>query len=91
MTNLQEYHTASVRIPFSIDLDTGMDKLFQVQVTIHRGGQQMDPYRVDQINDYLAKGSLLPTDNAWHERLPDWVPVTQISSGLNAGDRVSLD
>ena len=39
----------------------------------------MGPYTVDQINEYLAQGSLLPTDYAWHEGLPDWVPVTQIS------------
>jgi hypothetical protein len=56
-----------------------MYKLFQVQVTINRGGQQIGPYTVDQINEYLAQGSLLPTDNAWHEGLPDWVPVSQIS------------
>ena len=39
----------------------------------------MGPYTVDQINEYLAQGSLLPTDYAWHEGLPDWVPVTQIT------------
>ena len=39
----------------------------------------MGPYTVDQINEHLAQGSLLPTDNAWHEGLPDWVPVSQIS------------
>ena len=26
----------------------------------------MDPYTVDQINEYLAQGSLLPTDNEGH-------------------------
>ena len=50
-----------------------------MQVTISRDGQQMGPYTVDQINDYLSQGSLLPADYAWHEGLPDWVPVTQIS------------
>tara|TARA_B100001971_G_C18155573_1_gene518336 strand:- start:204 stop:653 length:450 start_codon:yes stop_codon:yes gene_type:complete len=39
----------------------------------------MGPYTVDQINEHLARGSLLPIDYAWHEGLPDWVPVTQIS------------
>jgi len=52
---------------------------FYVQVTINRDGQQMGPYTIEQINEYLAQGSLLPTDHAWHEGLPDWVPVTQIS------------
>jgi hypothetical protein len=50
-----------------------------VQITINRDGQQMGPYTVEQINEYLAQGSLLPTDHAWHEGMPDWVPVTQIS------------
>jgi len=67
------------RLTFLLELDTDIYKLFQVQVTISRDGQQMGPYTVDQINDYLAQGSLLPTDYAWHEGLPDWVPVTQIS------------
>ena len=39
----------------------------------------MGPYTVEQINEYLAQGFLLPTDYAWHEGLPDWVPVTEIS------------
>ena len=39
----------------------------------------MGPYTIEQINEYLAQGSLLPTDYAWHEGLPDWVPVTEIS------------
>ena len=39
----------------------------------------MGPYTIEQINEYLGQGSLLPTDYAWHEGLPDWVPVTQIS------------
>ncbi len=39
----------------------------------------MGPYTVEQINEYLTKGSLLPTDYGWHEGLPDWVPLTKIS------------
>ena len=39
----------------------------------------MGPYTVEQINEYLAQGSLLPTDYAWHEGLPDWVFLTEIS------------
>ena len=50
-----------------------------MQVTLNRDGQQMGPYTVEQINEYLALGTLLPTDYAWHEGLPDWVPVTEIS------------
>lgn len=50
-----------------------------MQVTLNRDGQQMGPYTVEQINEYLAEGTLLPTDYAWHEGLPDWVPVTEIS------------
>ena len=38
----------------------------------------MGPFTVEQINEYLAQGSLLPTDYGWHEGLPDWVPLTQI-------------
>ena len=56
-----------------------------MQVSLNRDGQQMGPYTVEQINEYLAQGSLLPTDYAWHEGLPDWVPITQIS-GVGSAD-----
>ncbi len=39
----------------------------------------MGPYTLEQINEYLAQDSLLATDYAWHEGLPQWVPLNEIA------------
>ena len=49
-----------------------------MQVHIDRNGERYGPYSNEDINAYLANGTLLPTDLAWHEGLPGWVPVSQI-------------
>ena len=54
-----------------------------MQVHIERGGQRFGPYGLDEINAHLASGMLQPTDSAWAEGMPGWVPVTQIP-GVNA-------
>ncbi|MSU44293.1 MAG: DUF4339 domain-containing protein [Pedosphaera sp.] len=35
-----------------------------MQVYLSRDGQQMGPYSIEQIQEYLADGSALPTDLA---------------------------
>lgn len=39
----------------------------------------MGPYTLEQINEYLAQGSLLATDYARHEGMSEWVPITQLT------------
>ena len=53
-----------------------------MQVHIDRGGQRFGPYGLDEINTHLASGTLKPTDLAWADGMPGWVPVTQIP-GVN--------
>jgi len=53
-----------------------------MQVHIDRDGQRFGPYGLDEINTHLASGTLKPTDLAWAEGMPGWVPVTQIP-GVN--------
>ncbi len=36
---------------------------------------------MEQIRQHLAAGSVSPTDLAWHEGLPEWVPVQQLIAG----------
>jgi len=49
-----------------------------MQIHIDRDGQQMGPYKWEEVQSYLAQGSLLPTDNAWYEGLESWVPLSQL-------------
>ena len=48
------------------------------QIHISRNGQQMGPYPLAQINNYLADGTLLPTDSAWHQGMAEWAPLSTL-------------
>ena len=47
-------------------------------IHVSRDGEQFGPYTLDDANAYLAQGSLLPTDRAWYEGAPDWMPLPQV-------------
>ena len=40
--------------------------------------QQFGPYTIEDINTYLAQGTLLPTDQAWYEGAANWMPITEV-------------
>jgi len=48
----------------------------------------MGPYTLEQINEYLAQGFLSATDYAWHEGLPEWVPLNEIA-GVTSNQAVT--
>jgi hypothetical protein len=43
-----------------------------------RDGQAFGPYPLEEARDYLKRGEILPTDHAWFEGAPDWMPVMQV-------------
>ena len=49
-----------------------------MQIYINRDGQQFGPFTIEQVNEGLAAGQLLPTDFAFFEGLPQWTPLNQI-------------
>ena len=49
-----------------------------MMIHISRDGEQFGPYTLEDANSYLAQGSLLPTDQAWYEGAPDWMPLSQV-------------
>ena len=49
-----------------------------MQIHIDRQGERFGPYSLDEVNQYLAAGNVLPTDLGWHDGMADWVPVTEI-------------
>jgi hypothetical protein len=49
-----------------------------MQIHITRGEESSGPYTLEQVQDYLAQGILLPDDLAWHEGLDNWVPLAQL-------------
>ncbi len=54
-----------------------------MQIHISRDGEQFGPYPLEQVNEYLAAGNLLPTDQAWYEGAPGWMPLPAVE-GVNA-------
>ena len=48
-----------------------------MQIHINKDEQQHGPYTLDQVNEYLAQGTLQATDPAWHEGLAGWVTLSQ--------------
>ena len=49
-----------------------------MMIHLMRDGQQFGPYTLEDLNAYLAQGTLLPTDQAWWEGAPAWVPMDQV-------------
>ena len=47
-------------------------------IHVMRDGQQFGPYTIEDINAYLAQGTLLPTDQAWYEGVANWMPITDV-------------
>ena len=47
-------------------------------IHVSRDGEQFGPYTLEDANAYLVQGSLLPTDQAWYEGAPGWVPLTLV-------------
>lgn len=50
-----------------------------MQIFVQKDGQQLGPYTLDLVNGYLAQGSLLGSDPAWHNELVDWIPLNQVA------------
>ena len=56
-----------------------------MQVHVDRGGERFGPYNLEDVNAYLTNGTLLPTDQAWQDGMPDWVPIIQIPGVTMSG------
>ncbi len=43
-----------------------------------RAGEAIGPYSLEEAREYLKKGQILPTDQAWYEGAPGWMNVTEV-------------
>ena len=53
-----------------------------MQIHISRGENQSGPFTLEQVQDYLAQGILLPDDLAWHDGLEGWIPLPQVMDSV---------
>ncbi len=49
-----------------------------MSLLVHHDGQQLGPYSIDEARAAVASGHLSLSDLAWHEGLPDWVPLSSL-------------
>ena len=54
-----------------------------MQIFITRGEDSSGPYTLEQVQDYLAQGVLLPGDLAYHEELEDWIPLSELVDSIS--------
>ena len=56
-----------------------------MQIHISRGEDRSGPFTMEQVQDYLAQGVLLPGDLAWHEGLEGWIPLEELTGQAPGG------
>ncbi len=56
-----------------------------MQLYIQSQGRQQGPYPLETIRSRLSAGSLDPADLAWHEGLPNWLPLAAIPEAVASG------
>ena len=56
-----------------------------MKIHVSRDGQQFGPYSPEDVQKYLADGSLLASDLGWTEGAADWVPLPQLMGGAIDG------
>jgi hypothetical protein len=49
-----------------------------MEIHIFRNGAKQGPYDEGTVRRLLSEGRLKSTDHAWHEALPDWIPLAQV-------------
>ena len=54
-----------------------------MEIKINRDGEEFGPYTIEQVNELLADGTLLPTDLAWHDPMDTWAELSQVAAALD--------
>jgi uncharacterized RDD family membrane protein YckC len=53
-----------------------------MQILVHKNGNQLGPFTMDQLRQGLSDGSFAASDLAWHEGLPSWVSLASLVPGI---------
>ena len=54
-----------------------------MQIFITRGEDSNGPFTLEQVQDCLDQGTLLPDDLAYHEGLEDWIPLSELMNSIS--------
>ncbi len=47
-------------------------------IHVSRGEERLGPYPLNDVNDYLKRGLLSPSDLAWHKGAGSWMPLSAV-------------
>ncbi len=61
-----------------------------MQIYLLLNGEQVGPYSLEQIQEMLASGAVALDTQAWHEALPEWTTVLQLT-GTGEEEVVEID
>ena len=50
-----------------------------MQIYVGKGGQQLGPFSLEEVNRKLADGSFAATDLAWYEGAAGWAPLSSVA------------
>jgi len=59
-------------------------------IFITREEESSGPYTFDEVRELLEEGSLLPTDQAWHEGLEQWISLSELVGQSTVPESVPL-
>jgi len=52
-----------------------------MQIYLARDNQQAGPYTLEQLNQMLASQQVMLTDLAWHQGMPEWKALGELTKG----------
>jgi len=51
-------------------------------IYIQQNGQNLGPYTISEVNEFIANGSVFHSDLAYHDGLANWIPLCEIEGTL---------
>jgi hypothetical protein len=52
---------------------------FGMQIFVGKGGQQLGPFSIEEVNRKLADGTFAASDLAWYEGAAGWAPLSSVA------------
>jgi serine/threonine protein kinase len=62
-----------------------------MEIKINRDGAEFGPYTLEQVNQMLEEGSLLPTDLAWHDPMETWAELSHVAATINQTPETTVE
>ena len=62
-----------------------------MQVYLHKGGEQLGPFGIEQVRQQLEAGQLTPQDHAFYEGAAGWVPLMEVPGFATKAAKPAVD